>query len=202
LKVLLHIWCSRYHSQIPDLTKRWFLNPGQELIQRVVVTQINIMSGPLVISLKDELLFIKSLLIPAFNPKNNLDTPEKRDEWLANRAEQKKWDAEVATELIERYGTVASLEVAERKLEEVKAERLQEKAEENEKGKGKTIIICSHSSFFTLFLSFPCLYLLVLSHVVNHVLLSSVISASVGQSAPVQTGKFVFIAFCSIEFSH
>jgi hypothetical protein len=86
------------------------------------------------ISLKDELLFIKSLLIPSFNPKNNIDTPEMRDEWLATRAEQKKWDSEVADELIERYGTVKSLDEA--KEERVKTERLLEKAEGNERKQG------------------------------------------------------------------
>jgi hypothetical protein len=40
------------------------------------------MSGPLDISLKDELLFLKSLLIPCFNPDNELDTSKKRKEWL------------------------------------------------------------------------------------------------------------------------
>ena len=114
------------------------------------------MSGPLVISLKDELLFIKSLLIPAFDPDNELDSSKKRKEWLANRAEQKKWDAEVATELIERYGTVKSLEEA--KIEKEKVERLQEKAEENEKGKGKKHHLIS---FIVLHLVF-CLFLSVI----------------------------------------
>ncbi len=126
------------------------------------------MSGPLDISLKDELLFIKSLLIPAFDPDNELDSSEKskkRKEWLKTRGEQKKWNLDVLAELIERYGTVKSLKEAERKLEEVKAERLLEKAEDNERKQGKSSIICSHSSFFALFLSFPVCCHLVFLHV-------------------------------------
>ncbi len=95
------------------------------------------MSAPLEISLKNELLFIKSLLIPSFNPTNKLDTPEKREEWLETRGVQKKWSLDILTELIERYGTVNSLEKAERLLE--KAERLLEKAEENERKQGKAM---------------------------------------------------------------
>lgn len=108
------------------------------------------MSGPLDISLKNKLLFIESLLIPAFNLKNKLDTPAKRDEWLANRAEQKKRDPEVAAELIERYGTVNSLEEA--KAERTKVEGLLEKAEENERKQGRS----KHHSF-RLVCVFSCL---------------------------------------------
>jgi hypothetical protein len=147
------------------------------------------MSGPLDISLKDELLFIKSLLIPAFNPKNKLDTPAKRDEWLANRAEQKKWDPEVAAELIERYGTVNSLEEA--KAERTKVEGLLEKAEENERKHGKKSIIRSHSLFFTL-LSFPVYCYLVFHMLLNlccfHLLFSSGV-VSVGGGLGASTGN-------------
>ena len=108
------------------------------------------MSAPLEISLKDKLLFIESLLIPAFNPKNQLDTPEKREEWLETRGVQKKWSLEILTELIERYGTVNSLEKAEKKLDE--AERLLEKAEENERKLGKS----SKVSIFHIHRSSPC----------------------------------------------
>ena len=127
------------------------------------------MSAPLEISLKDKLLFIESLLIPAFNPKNQLDTPEKREEWLETRGVQKKWSLEILTELIERYGTVNSLKKAEKKLEEVKAERLLEKAEENERKLGKS----SKVSIFHIHRSSPCLlsftvyFHLVFLHVVN-----------------------------------
>jgi hypothetical protein len=113
------------------------------------------MSGPLDISLKDELLFIKSLLIPSFDPDKELDTSKKRKEWLETRGVQKKWSLDILTELIERYGTVKSLDEAERKLE--KAERLLEKAEENERKHGKKSIICSRSLFFALFVVFSCL---------------------------------------------
>eukprot|EP01039_Chlorochromonas_danica_P020891 gene20891-25615_t len=85
------------------------------------------MSGPLNISLKDKLLFIESLLIPAFDPDNELDTSKKRKEWMRQRAINTGWDAGISGELIIRYGTVAS-------LEEVKAERrLVERAKENER---------------------------------------------------------------------
>jgi hypothetical protein len=107
------------------------------------------MSVPLEISLKDKLLFIESLLIPAFDPDNELDTSKKRKEWLETRGVQKKWSLDILTELIERYGTVKS-------LEEAKAERLLVKAEENERKQGKTSIICFPSSFFTLFVVISC----------------------------------------------
>ena len=67
------------------------------------------MSGPLDISLKTELLFIKSLLIPAFDRDNELDTSKEREEWMRLEANDTNWDAGVSTELIERYGTVISL---------------------------------------------------------------------------------------------
>jgi hypothetical protein len=96
------------------------------------------MSGPLDISLKDKLLFIESLLIPCFDPDNELDTSKKRKDWMRQEAINTNWDAGISAELIIRYGTVKSLEEAERKLEEVKAERLLERAEENERRQGKT----------------------------------------------------------------
>jgi len=85
-------------------------------------------AGPLDISLKDKLLFIKSLLIPAFDPDNELETSKKRKIWLETRGVQKKWSLEILTELIERYGMVKSL---------AEAERLLKKAEENERKHGK-----------------------------------------------------------------
>ena len=93
------------------------------------------MVGPLDISLKDKLLFIKSLLIPAFDPDNELETSKKRKKWLETRGVQKRWSLDILTELIERYGMVKSLEEAERKLE--KAERLLEEEEENERKQSK-----------------------------------------------------------------
>ncbi len=75
------------------------------------------MSGPLQVSWKDKLEFIASLLIPSFNPKNKLNTPEERDAWLQTRGEQKKWRMDILAELIERYGMVISLEEAEARLE-------------------------------------------------------------------------------------
>ena len=93
------------------------------------------MAGPLDISLKDKLLFMKSLLIPAFDPDNELETSKKRKKWLETRGVQKRWSLDILTELIERYGMVKSLEEAERKLE--KAERLLEEEEENERKQSK-----------------------------------------------------------------
>ena len=46
-----------------------------------------------------------------------------------------KWNLDVLAELVDRYGMVKSLEEAERKLEGVKAERLLEKAAEEEESK-------------------------------------------------------------------
>jgi hypothetical protein len=107
--------------------------------------------------LKDELLFIKSLLIPCFDPDNELDTSKKRKDWMRQEAiNSHYWDAGISEELIERYGTVKSLDEAERKLEEVKVERLLEKAEENERKHGKKNIIIP--SFISRF--FLCILLL------------------------------------------
>ena len=85
------------------------------------------MLGPLVISLKDELLFIKSILIPAFNPDNELDTSKQRKEWMRTRAINTHWDADIHEELLIKYGTVKSLDKA--KLEKVEMERKMEKME-------------------------------------------------------------------------
>jgi hypothetical protein len=134
--------------------------------------------GPLDISLKDEILFIKRLLIPALDSDNELETSKERKEWMKKRAKNTNWDAGVSAELILIYGTVNSLEKAqqaeakaerlqaeakaERLQAEAKAERLQaeakaeralEKAEENDRKRGKSSIICSSSSFSCLLLS-------------------------------------------------
>lgn len=93
------------------------------------------MSVPLEISLQTEILFIKSLLIPAFDPDIELDDWNKRKEWMTVRAQHKKWD-EVANELIERCGTISSLKEANEK--KVKTERLIERAEENERQRGRS----------------------------------------------------------------
>ena len=85
------------------------------------------MLGPLVISLKDELLFIKSILIPAFNPDNELDTSKQRKEWMRTRAINTHWDAGIHEELLIKYGTVKSLDKAE--LEKVEMERKMDKME-------------------------------------------------------------------------
>ncbi|KAJ1407447.1 hypothetical protein B484DRAFT_423651 [Ochromonadaceae sp. CCMP2298] len=88
-------------------------------------------SGPLDISLKDKLLFIERLLIPSFDPDNELDTSKKRKEWMGHEANNTEWGTSISAELIKIYGTVKSLEKAETLFE--KAERLLEKAEENER---------------------------------------------------------------------
>ena len=79
------------------------------------------MLGPLVISLKDELVFIKSILIPAFNPDNELETSKQRNEWMRMRAISTHWDAGIYEKLLIRYGTVTSLDEA--KLEKAETER-------------------------------------------------------------------------------
>ena len=86
--------------------------------------------GPLVISLKDEFEFIKSILIPAFNPDNELETSKQRNEWMRMRAISTHWDAGIYEKLLIRYGTVTSLDEAklkkaetERKFAEVEVER-------------------------------------------------------------------------------
>jgi hypothetical protein len=127
--------------------------------------------GPLDISLNDEILFIKRLLIPALDSDNELETSKERKEWMKKRAKNTNWDAGVSAELILIYGTVNSLEKAqqaeakaerlqaeaeakaERVQAEAKAERLLEKAEENDRKRGKSSIICSSSSFSCLLLS-------------------------------------------------
>ena len=102
------------------------------------------MSGPLKISLDDEVLFIRSVLIPAFDPDNELDTSRKRKEWMRQEAINTNWDERVSSELIIRYGTVKTLEEAKAKRTKVSLD----KAEENARKQGKTIFICSHSLFF------------------------------------------------------
>ena len=134
------------------------------------------MLGPLVISLKDELVFIKSILIPAFNPDNELDTSKQRNEWMRMRAINIHWDAGIYEQLLIRYGTVTSLDEAklekaeterkfaevevevERKLEMVEAE-MQRKLElaEMQRKLGKKSIISLSFIAFTLILSFVCI---------------------------------------------
>jgi hypothetical protein len=129
--------------------------------------------GPLDISLENKLLFLESLLTPAFDPDNELETSKERKEWMKKEANNTNWDAGVSAELIKRYGTVNSLaeakaekaeakaemEKAEAKAEralekaEAKAEREMEKAEENERKRGKSSIIYSSSSFSCLLIS-------------------------------------------------
>jgi hypothetical protein len=82
----------------------------------------------------------------------------KRKEWMRQRANNTNWDAGISAELIKRYGTIVILDEA--------------KGREGEGGGivgegGRESIICSHSSFFTLFLSFPVYCHLVFSHVFN-----------------------------------
>jgi hypothetical protein len=88
------------------------------------------MSCPVDISLKYELLFVKSLLIPSFYPDYELDTISKRKAWLETRGVQKNWSLDILTELIEQYGTVKSLVEAK----EVKV--VLEKKEDNERKQG------------------------------------------------------------------
>lgn len=75
------------------------------------------MFARLEISAKDKLDFIESLLIPAFDPDNALNTSKERKEWMRREADQAHWDMTVANELIKRYGMVQSLEKAVEALE-------------------------------------------------------------------------------------
>ena len=109
------------------------------------------MSARLVITLKDKLDFIESLLIPSYNLRYKLDTPEKRDDWMSQRAIATHWDEDISAELIIRYGTVDSLEKAKGELAEVKAEILLEKAEERERKQCK-----SKRHLFIIYRSLPC----------------------------------------------
>lgn len=90
------------------------------------------MSGPLEISLNEKLLFIESLLIPAFDPDNELDSSKKRKEWIATQSEEKKWGSEVALKLIETDGAVENL--AEAKAAGAKVERSLERQQGKSKG--------------------------------------------------------------------
>ena len=107
------------------------------------------MSTRLVITLKDKLDFIESLLIPSYNPRYKLDTPEKRDDWMRDEAIATHWDEGISAELIKRFGTVDSLEKAKGELEKV--EILLEKADEKERKQGK-----SKRHLFIIHRSSPC----------------------------------------------
>ncbi len=67
---------------------------------------VSIMSGRLVISLKDELDFIKSILIPAFDPDVTVGDSKERKEWMRQEASTTLWGEPIARELIKRYGAV------------------------------------------------------------------------------------------------
>jgi hypothetical protein len=87
------------------------------------------MSGPLVITLKDKLEFIESLLIPSFTPKFNLNTPEKRDAWMTSRAKATNWDEKIFGELLIRFGTIENLKEAKEKEETLNKQKMLEIAE-------------------------------------------------------------------------
>jgi len=72
---------------------------------------------------------------------------------LQTRGVEKKWSLEILTELIERYGTIVSLEEA--KAEKVQAERLLEKAEEKKRKHGK-------NHLFTLIVLRPFLSIIIM----------------------------------------
>lgn len=119
------------------------------------------MSGPLEIGLKDELLFIKSLLIPSFDPDNELDSSKKRNEWMRQEAIKTNWNVIISSELIKRTGTIVTLE---------KAEKMLEKKAESQQGKSKLhpfIYVVHH----LVLLSFPvlsyCIYLMLLIGLVS-----------------------------------
>jgi hypothetical protein len=82
------------------------------------------MSGRLVISLKDELDFIKSILIPAFDPDVTVGDSKERKEWMRQEASTTLWGEPIARELIKRYGAVKDRDEAIQK--ETNVQRLLE----------------------------------------------------------------------------
>jgi len=131
------------------------------------------MSAPLEISLKDKLLFIESLLIPAFDPDYELDTSKKRKEWMRQRANNTNWDAVISAELIIRYGRL--IVWRKRRGSSRRRRDCWRRRKRTSESKVKQASSGFHSSFFALFFSFPVCYHLVFSHVVNLALLSSLI---------------------------
>jgi hypothetical protein len=79
------------------------------------------MSGPIEISPKYEVAFLKRVLIPSFDVDRNLTTTLARKDWMRERCKEKKWDAELSSELIDMYGMVESLDKAEEKVKEAVA---------------------------------------------------------------------------------
>ena len=112
------------------------------------------MSGSLDISLKDELLFIESLLIPSFDPDIVVGTSKERKKWMRDEANNTRWDVAISTELIKRFGTVDSLEEA--KGERTKVESWLEKAEEKERKQGKSKRRLFINNVFTALIPFIC----------------------------------------------
>jgi hypothetical protein len=95
-------------------------NPFQPAL-RIQASQFSnffTMSGPAEITIKQEVAFIKRMLIPSFDADRHLTTTLARKEWMSNRAKEKNWDPVLAAELIDMYGLVDSLNKAEEKLKE------------------------------------------------------------------------------------
>eukprot|EP00975_Prorocentrum_lima_P045310 9488270-Prorocentrum_lima.AAC.1 len=85
------------------------------------------MSGLPVVSLDEEIQFLKSVVIPSFAPRLKFGSDEeKRSEWMKLKAE-KYLTKEKADELMDRFSTISTLEKAEAKLLllEAKQERQQ-----------------------------------------------------------------------------
>jgi len=81
------------------------------------------MSGLPEISLDEEIEFLKSIVIPSFAPRLKIGSDdEKRGEWMKVKAE-KYLVPEKANELMDRFSTIFTLEKAEAKLLEAKAEQ-------------------------------------------------------------------------------
>jgi hypothetical protein len=83
------------------------------------------MSGLPVVSLDEEIQFLKSVVIPSFDGDRELKTSKERKEWMRLKAE-KYLTIDKANELMDRFSTISTLEMAEEKLLEAKQERQQQ----------------------------------------------------------------------------
>jgi hypothetical protein len=85
------------------------------------------MSGLPVVSLDEGVQFLESVVIPSFDGDRELKTSKERKEWMRLKAE-KYLTIDKANELMDRFSTISTLEMAEEKerLLEAKQERQQQ----------------------------------------------------------------------------
>lgn len=119
VRVAIFLWIFSRGGIVVERSKIEFDTFFVELSRSKIFVELRklIMFARLEISAKDKLDFIESLLIPAFDPDNALNTSKERKEWMRREADQAHWDMTVANELIKRYGMVQSLEKAVEALE-------------------------------------------------------------------------------------